>query len=116
MSEITPKRIILKCPQEYFRDWTAMITAFFDSQGLEAPDYFSHTVYDPSSPSKLFLVLDLNYKEMPDVNLNNLELQVLKVTKGKTFTFTDLGERAQIQARPRSLDLGWATDKPNRRS
>ena len=85
MSEATPGRVILKCPQQYFRDQTAMITAFFDSQGLGSSNYFSHILYDPSSPSKLFLVLDLHYKEIPDANLNKLELQVLKVTRGKTL-------------------------------
>ena len=85
MSEATPGRVILKCPQQYFRDQTAMITAFFDSQGLGSSNYFSHILYDPSSPSKLFLVLDLHHKETLDVNLNKLELQVLKVTRGKTL-------------------------------
>lgn len=63
-----------------------MIAAFFHSQGLKTPDnYFSHILYDSSTPSKLYLVLDLHYKEIPNVNLNELELQVFKVLRRKAL-------------------------------
>jgi hypothetical protein len=88
MSEVTPKRIILKCPQQYFQDQEAMVTAFFHSQGLKTPDdYFSHILYDSSTPSKLYLVLDLHYKEIPNVNPNELELQVFKVLRRKALLY-----------------------------
>ena len=86
MSEATPKRVILRCPGEYFREQEAMVTAFFASQDLQTPvNYFPHILNDPSSHSKLYLVLDLYHKEIPSVNLNELELQVFKVSKIKTL-------------------------------
>lgn len=82
MSELTPKRVILRCPGQYFQDQGAMVTAFFDSQDLQPPkNYFSHILDDPSSHSKLYLVLDLHHKEIPSVDLNKLELHVFKVSK-----------------------------------
>jgi hypothetical protein len=86
MSEVTAKRMILKCPQQYFQQQEAMVTAFFHSQGLKDPvDYFSHILYDSSTPSKLYLVLDLHYKEIPNVDLNELELRVFKVLRRKAL-------------------------------
>lgn len=59
-----------------------MVTAFLDSQDLKTvEDYYMHVIFDPSSPSNLYLVLDLHYKEVPVVDLNELELQVFKVSR-----------------------------------
>lgn len=86
MSEVTPKRVILRCPGQYFCEQEAMIMAFFNSQDLQTSiNYFPHIVNDPSSHSKLYLVLDLHHKETPSVDLNDLELQVFKVSKRNTL-------------------------------
>src|SRR5436189_87824 len=131
---VTPKRIVLKCREQYFQDQREMVSAFFDSQGLKTlEDYYIHIYSEPSSPSSLFLVLDLYCKEIPDVDLSKLELQIFKVSKPNTLcvvstnydnitnlalssTFRDLGEAARKQAHPRSLTLGWGTNQSSQRS
>jgi hypothetical protein len=63
-----------------------MLEAFFQSQnliGLE--DYGIHILAEPSSPTTLYLVLDLYCKEIPKVNLSELELQVFKVRRNNTL-------------------------------
>lgn len=60
-----------------------MVTAFFDSQGLEflEKDFYTHILFEPSSPSRLFFVLDLHCKTIPHVDLSKLELQIFEVSK-----------------------------------
>ncbi|KAH8693431.1 hypothetical protein GQ44DRAFT_779924 [Phaeosphaeriaceae sp. PMI808] len=110
---VIPKRIVLKYPDRHGHVQNEIVTAFFDSQGLELleEDLYKHTLFEPSSPSKLFLVLDLCCKTIPNVDLSNLDLQIFEVSKQKPFTFRDLGEAGRKQAQPRSLTTGWGTDK-----
>ncbi|KAH8800720.1 hypothetical protein F5884DRAFT_534903 [Xylogone sp. PMI_703] len=116
MSQITPKRMVLKYREEYFKDLKEMITAFSDSQSLGTlEDCYVHHCYDPSSPSSLFLVLDLYCKEVPDVDVSKLELRMFKVSK-PIVKFRDLGAAASKQAQPRSLTLRWGTDQSNQKS
>lgn len=82
MSQVTPKRVVLKCREQYFQEQKAMVTAFLNSQDLQTvEDYYTHIIFEPSSPSNLYLVLDLHCKEIPGVDLNELELQVFKVSR-----------------------------------
>jgi hypothetical protein len=82
----TPKRIVLRCREQYFQDQRAMVEAFFKSQNLSnLEDYGIHICGEPSSPTILYLVLDLHCKEIPNVNLSKLELQVFKVSRNNTL-------------------------------
>ena len=123
--------MVLQCHEQYFQDQGAMITAFFKSQGLQnLEDYSTHIC---SESSKLYLVLDLHCKEIPDVDLSELELQIFKVSRNNTLcvvstnyydltklaissTFRHLGEAACKQAHIRSLTLVWGTNQSNQRS
>ncbi|KAF2804379.1 uncharacterized protein BDZ99DRAFT_467436 [Mytilinidion resinicola] len=116
-SHCAPKRVVLRCREQYFQDQGAMVTAFFDSQNLKPPeDYYTHICFEPSSPSNLYLVLDLHCKETPGVDLSELELQVFKVSRRDAFIFENLGEAARKLARQRSLSLRWGTNQSNQRS
>ncbi|KAF2788640.1 hypothetical protein K505DRAFT_328785 [Melanomma pulvis-pyrius CBS 109.77] len=115
MTQVAPKRIVLKCPERHWKTQNEMLKAFFDSQGLELElldkDIYTHILFEPSSPSHLFFVLDLYCKTIPDINLSQLELQIFQVSKNEPFTFRDLGDAGRKQAQPRSLDTRWGTDK-----
>ncbi|KAL6709272.1 hypothetical protein ACN47E_001679 [Coniothyrium glycines] len=114
MTQVSPKRIVLKCPERHFKIQNEMLKAFFDSQGLEFElldkDLYIHILFEPSSPSHLFFVLDLYCNTIPDITLSQLELQIFQVSKDMPFTFTDLGEAGRKQAQRRSLDTCWGTD------
>lgn len=61
-----------------------MVTAFFRSQNLNSPkndDIHMHILYEPSSPSHLYLVLDVHCKEVPCVDLSELEPRVFIVSR-----------------------------------
>ncbi|CAI6341980.1 unnamed protein product [Periconia digitata] len=92
-----------------------MLTAFFDSQGLELDllekDLYIHILFEPSSPSYLFFVLDLHCKTIPEINLNQLELQIFQVSKSEPLYARDLGDVGRKQAQPRSLHTRWGTDE-----
>jgi hypothetical protein len=62
-----------------------VVEAFFQSQDLLDSDYDIHIRRDLSSASALYLVLDLNCKEIPSVNLSKLNLKVFKVSKNETL-------------------------------
>ncbi|KAF2878133.1 hypothetical protein BDV95DRAFT_480412 [Massariosphaeria phaeospora] len=115
MTQVVPKRIVLKCPERHWKTQNEMLEAFLDSQGLElellAKDLYIHILFEPSSPSHLFFVIDLHCKTIPDINLSQLELQIFQVSKNEPFTFRDLGDAGRKQAQPRSLDTRWGTDK-----
>ncbi|KAF9729842.1 hypothetical protein PMIN01_11775 [Paraphaeosphaeria minitans] len=114
MSKHTPRRIVLRCREQYFQDQRVMLEAFFRSQDLlELDDYGIHICVEPSSPTTLYLVLDLHCREIPQVDLSELELQVFKVRKNNKFTFRDLGENASKKAYQRSLTLGWGANQSN---
>jgi hypothetical protein len=85
MSQATPKRVVLKCRDEYLQNpgaVIAVVAAFFDSQDLQTPeDHYTHICRELSSPSSLYVVLDLHCKEIPNVDLSELELQVFKIYK-----------------------------------
>jgi hypothetical protein len=52
-----------------------MVTAFFNLQDLKPlEDYYIYIYFKLSSPSKLYLILNLYYKEIPSINLSELEL------------------------------------------
>lgn len=117
MSHITPRRVVLRCREQYFREQGVVVQAFFQSQNLlDSEDYGIHICEDPSSASALYLVLDLHCKEIPSVDLSKLSLEVFKVSKNKTFTFKDLGENASKLAYQRSLKLEWGANQSNRRN
>jgi hypothetical protein len=66
-----------------------MVETFLKSQNLlDITDYGIHICGDPSSPTTLYLVLDLHCKEVPTVDLSDLELQVFKVSKNNTLYVT----------------------------
>lgn len=85
MTQVVPKRIVLKCPERHWKAQNEMLKAFFNSQGLELElldkDIYTHILFEPSAPSHLFFVLDLHYKTIPDINLSQLELQIFQVSK-----------------------------------
>jgi hypothetical protein len=65
-----------------------MVETFLKSQNLlDTTDYGIHICADPSSTA-LYLVLDLHCKEVPSVELSDLELQVFKVSKNNTLCVT----------------------------
>ncbi|KIW00322.1 uncharacterized protein PV09_08035 [Verruconis gallopava] len=113
MAQNVPKRIVLKCPERHGNIQYEMITAFFKAHAIQFPedDVYTHILFEPSSPSSLFFVLDIHCKTIPHVNLSQLELQIFQVSKNKPFEFRDLGESGREQARPRSLTTAWGTDK-----
>ncbi|EMD97602.1 hypothetical protein COCC4DRAFT_34166 [Bipolaris maydis ATCC 48331] len=117
MSHIAPKRVVLRCREQYFREHGRMVETFLESQNLlDIEDYGIHICGDPYSPTTLYLVLDLYCREVPIVDLSNLELQVFKVSKNNTFTFKNLGENASKRAYERSLTLDWGANQSNQRS
>ncbi|CBX94103.1 predicted protein [Plenodomus lingam JN3] len=74
MSDITPRRVVLQCREQYFREQRTMVEAFFQSQDLlNLQDYGIHICGEPSSRA-LYLVLNLYCKEVPSVNLDCLNL------------------------------------------
>lgn len=83
MTLVVPRRIVLKSPERHWNVQNDMVTAFFHSQGLESPidDLYIHILFEPSSPSNLFFVLDLYCKSNPDVDLSKVDLQIFKVSK-----------------------------------
>ncbi len=87
MTQFAPKRIVLKCPERHWKTQKEMLQAFFDSQGLELElldeDLYIHILFEPSSPSQLFFVLDLHCKTVPDINLSQLELRIFQVSKNE---------------------------------
>ncbi|KAF2468780.1 uncharacterized protein BDR25DRAFT_264676 [Lindgomyces ingoldianus] len=113
MGQTTPKRVILRCREQFFKDQKIMVDAFFESQNL--PNLEGHGVHICSEPSstRLYLVLDLHCEEVPNVDLSELELQVFKVSRNTTFTFEDLGEGARKRAYQRSLKLDWGANQSN---
>jgi hypothetical protein len=132
MTQVVPKRIVLKCPERHWKTQNEMLKAFFNSQGLELElldkDIYIHILFETSSPSHLFFVLDLYCKSIPDINLNQLELQIFQVSKNEPLyvqslltliitlanlgsTFRDLGDVARKEAQPRSLDTRWGSDR-----
>jgi hypothetical protein len=85
-NQIDPKRIILRCREQYFQEQGKMIQAFFESQDLlNLEDYGVHICGEPSSPTIYYLVLDLHCGKIPSVNLSELEIQVFKVSKNNTL-------------------------------
>ncbi|OJD18341.1 hypothetical protein AJ78_01654 [Emergomyces pasteurianus Ep9510] len=111
MSQATPVRIILGYREQPFQKPSAIINSFTwrDIQPLD--DYYTHICSNPSS-TRLYLVLDLYCKTHPNVDLNELDLEVFKVFSGiDLFTFKDLGEIARKQASQRSASLDWGKDK-----
>ncbi|KAF2021872.1 hypothetical protein BU24DRAFT_337671 [Aaosphaeria arxii CBS 175.79] len=114
-----PKRVVLKCREQYAQDGQAVIKEFLNSQNfgsyeelISLNNLFVHFVFDPRSPSGIFLVLDVHCNEFPDVDPSTLDLQVFKVSKPNSFMFRDLGEAACKQAQPRSVEIGWGRNKP----
>jgi hypothetical protein len=79
MSQATPVRIILQYRERAFQNIKAITNAFLewrDIQPLE--DYCVHICSNPPSP-RLYLVLDIYCKTRPNVDLNNVDLEVFKV-------------------------------------
>ena len=84
-------------------------------------DYSTHICADHYSPSKLYFVLNLSCKALPDVDPSEITLQAFKVSKDDILyvvsteawtvpnqlssEFQDLSDVGRKQARKRSLDL-----------
>ncbi|KAG9228034.1 hypothetical protein BJ875DRAFT_436019 [Amylocarpus encephaloides] len=105
MSQAAPVRIILQYRERAFQSIKAIINAFLkwrDIQPLE--DYCVHICSNPPS-SRLYLVLDLYCKTYPNVDLNNLDLEVFKVSG--IDPLCDLGEVARKQVYQRSISQDW---------
>ncbi|KAG5928442.1 hypothetical protein E4U42_000646 [Claviceps africana] len=108
MSRITPQRIVLKCNEQYNQDFDIIVQHFLRSQNLPSDDYVLHHLFDYVSPYVMYLVLDVHCRAVSDVNLDELELKVFKVSKPRScYIFRDMGERAIRKARPQSLELKW---------
>lgn len=74
-----------------------MVETFLESQNLlDIEDYGIHICGDPSSPTTLYLVLDLYCREVPIVDLSNLELQVFKVSKNNTLCVISFSCRTKL--------------------
>ncbi|EER44047.1 predicted protein [Histoplasma capsulatum var. duboisii H88] len=111
MSQTTPVRIILGYCEQPFLKPSAIINSFFtwrDIQPLD--DYYTHICSNPLS-TRLYLVLDLYCKTNPNVDLNELDLEVFKVSGIDSFTFKDLGEIARKHVSQQSASLDWGEDK-----
>ena len=83
MTIVVPRRIVLKSPERHSNVQHDMVTTFFNIQGLDVPidDLYIHILFEPTSPSNLFLVLDLYCNSNPDVDLSKVDLQIFKVSK-----------------------------------
>ncbi|KUJ07426.1 uncharacterized protein LY89DRAFT_660748 [Mollisia scopiformis] len=105
MSQATPVRVILRYREQPFQNLNAIINAFVkwrDIQPLE--DYCTHICSNLHS-SLLYLVLDLYCKTCPNVHLNELNLEVFKVSG--IDSLCDLGEAARKKVYQRSVSLDW---------
>ncbi|EEH02557.1 predicted protein [Histoplasma capsulatum G186AR] len=108
MSQATPVRIILGYREQPFQKPSTIINSFFtwrDIQPLD--DYYTH-ICSNSPSTRLYLVLDLYCKTHPNVDLNELDLEVFKVSGIDSL---DLGEIARKQVSQRSASLNWGEDK-----
>ncbi|CCE29795.1 hypothetical protein E4U22_001993 [Claviceps purpurea] len=113
MNYITPQRVILICLEEYSSDFAAVITAFFASQNLPHghDDYMLNYCIDGGSPYIMYYVLDIHCFAVPEVDPNEVELKVFKVSKPRAqYVFRNLGENAAKRARPLSLQRKWGAD------
>ncbi|KAH9874783.1 hypothetical protein IAQ61_003973, partial [Plenodomus lingam] len=72
MSDITPRRVVLQCREQYFREQRTM-------------DYGIHICGEPSSRA-LYLVLNLYCKEVPSVNLDYLGENASKEALKRSLT------------------------------
>jgi len=73
-------RIILRCRERPFQNLKAIINAFLEWRDIQPiEDYYTHICCNPPS-SQLYLVLDLYYKTYPNVDLNEIDLKVFKVS------------------------------------
>lgn len=81
MTQVVPRRIVLKARERHWNTQNEMVTAFFNSQDLEFPkdDLYKHIIFEP--PSTLFFVLDLYCNTIPDVDLSKVDLQIFAVSK-----------------------------------
>jgi hypothetical protein len=88
MSQATPMRIILRYRERPFLNLKAIIKAFLEWRDIQPmEDYYTHICSNPPS-SQLYLVLDLYYKTYPNVDLNEIDLKVFKVSGSDSLCVT----------------------------
>lgn len=85
MSQIAPKRMILRCREHYIEDYTTMVTTFFDSQLLDQTDSVVNILADPICPNIYYVIFDVNCKANPEVDLSTIQIEVFKVSKPKNL-------------------------------
>jgi hypothetical protein len=88
MSQATPMRVILGYRERPFQKLKAIINAFLEWRDIQhIEDYYTHICCNPPS-SQLYLVLDLYCKTYPNVDLNEIDLKVFKVSGSDSLCVT----------------------------
>ncbi|EGX88751.1 hypothetical protein CCM_08797 [Cordyceps militaris CM01] len=107
MSQPTPVRMILRYRERPFQPLSPIIQAFFEWRDVQPGKDYSLRISSNSYSSPLYLILDLYSKTCPTVNLEEVDVEIFKVTGINPFTFLDLGEAARNRARQLSVSQEW---------
>lgn len=76
-----PKRIVFRFRVGYELETAAIINTFFAIHKLDPrDDYFSHLMA-PNESTIMYIVLDMNCRTAPTVDLDTMEYEVFKVKK-----------------------------------
>ena len=124
-----PKRIVLRLHTKYELQEAEIIQRFFSLYYptlRDEGDYYSH-LCAPNISTKTHIVLDLYCSTCPDIDLNTIEHQVLRVAKDKDELcvvccsqiplltqishFIQLDRQAGEEARGLSHLVRWGTDR-----
>lgn len=122
MSQPTPVRMILRYRERPFQPLSPIIQAFFEWRDVQPGKDYSLRISSNSYSSPLYLILDLYSKTCPTVNLEEVDVEIFKVTGINPLcvtqpasltrltvcsTFLDLGEAARNRARQLSVSQEW---------
>jgi hypothetical protein len=80
MSQPTPLRIIVQYRDRPFLNVNPIITAFFKWRDIEPLDDYATHISCNYDASKLYLVFDIHCKTCPDVNPEEVDLEVFKLS------------------------------------
>ncbi len=81
MTQLTPKRIVLRFHERYERDPETITKCFFEAINIDPKDdYFPH-LCPPDDSTKMHLVIDLYCRSFPLVDLDEVAHEVYRVRK-----------------------------------
>lgn len=81
MTQISPKRIVLRFHQKYEHEPGTITRRFFEAVNIDPhEDYFPH-LCPPDDSTKMHLVIDLYCKSFPSVTLDEISHEVYRVKK-----------------------------------